>query len=182
MPALPCTIAEPFDTMIEEPESAVPLLVPPCPTVTVALVVRIVALALGKVNVLALERGPLTVKNALAVPPLAEGSIPVTSAVKPTAAHVAAPEALSALTNWLVHVEPTYAETALAPLPNSNPVTVLIDLLVSASEPANVANVPVVGTVSAEDKPEDDSVTACAGAPFWTVAANAPFNWPAVSN
>jgi hypothetical protein len=46
-------------------------------------VVRIVALALGKVNVLAVVAGPDTVKNALAVPPLAEGRISPKEVITP---------------------------------------------------------------------------------------------------
>lgn len=56
--------------------------VPPCPGVTAAFVVNTVAEALGNVNVLAEVAGPDTVKNALAVPPLAVGRMPVTLAVR----------------------------------------------------------------------------------------------------
>ena len=49
-----------------------------------AMVCVIVAFAFGKVNVFALDAGPLTVKKPFAVPPLADGKMPVTFAVRST--------------------------------------------------------------------------------------------------
>ena len=53
----------------------------------------------------------LLVKVVWPVPPFAIGSVPVTSAVSETLAHVATPAPLSERTNWLVQEEPPYATT-----------------------------------------------------------------------
>ncbi len=62
--------------------AAVEIELVPRAEVPLAIVCGTVALAFGKVNVLADEAGPATVKNAFAVPPLALGSVPVTFAVR----------------------------------------------------------------------------------------------------
>jgi len=56
--------------------------VPPCDTVTAALLVRTLALALGKVNVLVEPAGPATAKKPLFRPPFAVGKTPVTLVVR----------------------------------------------------------------------------------------------------
>lgn len=55
--------------------------VPPCATVTAALLVRMVADAFGSVNVLSVVAGPVKSIKALFVPPFAPGKIPVTPVV-----------------------------------------------------------------------------------------------------
>ena len=54
---------------------SVPSPVPPCATVTAALLVKIVAVASGSVNVFSLVVGPLILVNPFPVPPYVEAMI-----------------------------------------------------------------------------------------------------------
>ena len=91
--------------------------VPPCGTVTAALSVRTVALALGNVKVLVDVAGPLTAKKPLFVPPLAEGSIPATLVVR------SIDPASMALVTLLA---PIVVVIAVVPDPDTSPDSVIV--------------------------------------------------------
>jgi len=120
--------------------------VPPCATVTAALLVSTVAEALGNVNVLSVDDGPVTAKNPLPDPPFAPGRMPETSAVNETAVQdSAAPEASTPFGYWPAE--------QFAPLA-ANAVEVLA---LPVSAPVNPVEVTEVSPVMVAGK---DSVTA----------------------
>ena len=137
---VPLPYKTPLDASVAAP-------VPPCATVTAAALVRIVALALGSVNVFSDVAGPENFVNPLPVPPY------------PLVIIVPFQSPVLIVPNVVKFVEPAQVDKAVfstLPSPTSaftNPVGELITgddnvLFVKVSVPPNVLKVPVVGRVT----------------------------------
>lgn len=122
---------------------SVPTPVPPCATVTSALLVRIVAEALGKVYVFADVAGPDTVKNALLVPPFATGRMPVTPAVSGRPVALVSTRALGVPSAGVTNVG-EFASTGL-PVPVAVTPWIVVDVTHSATCP--LVGVPELDTL-----------------------------------
>ena len=109
--------------------------VPPCATVTAALSVRTVDVALGNVYVLAVVAGPDTVKNALLVPPFATGRMPVTPVVSGNPVRFVATPLVGVPSAGVTSVGEVAKTTAPVPV---SPVTAAAKLAVDGV-PKNVA-------------------------------------------
>jgi hypothetical protein len=116
--------------------------VPPCASVTAALLVRIVLVALGSVNVLAPPDGPENTIEAVPSPPLAEGRMPLTSVVRTTAPKEGFPPGLPCSTVVVVPSVPRVASSfPLLPITNW-PATKGPRLFVTVPPAATLFHVP----------------------------------------
>lgn len=136
-------MAEVVTTVAQVPEEIAPV---PRAAVPLAIVCEIVAFEFGKVNVLVDEAGPETAKNPLFEPPLADGSNPVTFAVKSIVA--AAISAFTTDDEVTVCVDPAKCAT---PAPGDDAITQVAQAIV----PVEVIVPPVIGEVVAIDVTPD---------------------------